>query len=104
MPNANKQSAPANELDGPKTQIVNGVTLTQVPNHMVVETDFRFDLAPEDFRDRLNVAIIAGRTSVDIAREFQIKPANIRRRRAMMRRRGYLPESTIEAINARRAR
>ena len=45
MPNPNKRTIPAKELDRPEQTVVNGVTMTQVPNHMVVETGFRFDLS-----------------------------------------------------------
>lgn len=40
MPKVNKRTAPAQELDGPQTKIVNGVTMTQTSSHMVIPTNF----------------------------------------------------------------
>lgn len=58
--------------------------------------------AQDEFRQRLDEAILAGHSSEFIAREFQIRSETVRKRRKMLRYAGRTPMNRFEASDARR--
>lgn len=62
------------------------------------------EITPEQrtkFYETMDAMICAGHASQHIANMLGICPVSVRKRRKMLRLRGLLPQSTIEAINAR---